>query len=95
MRATYLGIFCVIQLLPIALGRTNNYSEAYSAPITFPKGDHLSDIPLLSGININITQKIQVSKTPIQQSSEAFALEVFCVSLFIDLSLLIFVITSS
>lgn len=82
MKVVYLGIFCLVQLLPSVLGRIANGSEAYSLPITFPTGDNLSDIPLLSGINIDITQKLQVLKTPIQHSSEAFALQVFSVSCF-------------
>lgn len=78
---TYFGIFCIIQLLAFGLANTENNGNAYSLPITFPKGENLSDIPMLSGIAVDITQKIQASKTPIQRSSEAFALELFRVSL--------------
>lgn len=49
--------------------------------ITFPKADNtLLHLPFLHGINLNTKDKVQLTKTPIQSSSEAFALDLIRVS---------------
>lgn len=50
--------------------------------IIFPKADNpLYNLPFLNGINLNTNGKVQLTKTPIQSSSEAFALDLIRVSL--------------
>lgn len=72
----------VVALMQIVNGNfiADANNPAYSIPITFPNGDNINELPLLPGINTDTKHKFQATKTPIQQSSEAFSLEVFCVS---------------
>lgn len=49
--------------------------------IIFPKADNpLHNLPFLHGINLDTKGKVQLTKTPIQSSSEAFALDLIRVS---------------
>lgn len=51
--------------------------------IIFPEADStLNNLPFLHVINLNIKDKVQLTKTPIQSSSEAFALDLIRVSRF-------------
>lgn len=50
--------------------------------IIFPKADNtLQHLPFLHGIDLNTKSKVQLTKTPIQSSSEAFALDLIRVSI--------------
>lgn len=79
MRFVYLATF-IFALMEIVDGNSIADNSAYSIPITFPIGENINELPLLPGINTDTKHKIQATKTPIQRSSEAFSLQVFCVS---------------
>lgn len=71
----------IIQLV-VCYAIPNQIIPIDSDAITFPKTDDniLNNLPFLHGINLNTTHKIQSTKTPIQRSSEAFALDLIRVS---------------
>lgn len=79
MKIIYLEV-SIINLLQIVNGNAVD-NAAHAISITFPNGDNIHELPLLSGVNVDTKQKIHAIKTPIQQSSEAFSLDVFCVSI--------------
>lgn len=55
-------------------------SDAITFPETNGDDDIVSNLPFLHGINLNTKDKVQSTKTPIQRSSEAFALDLIRVS---------------
>lgn len=76
-------ILCVIWALICARKAAATPHQNISDAITFPKSSDdniLNNLPFLHGINLNPKDKVQLTKTPIQRSSEAFALDLIRVS---------------
>lgn len=82
MKVIY-SLIIIIETLHWAFGGVKSGYDPYFGPVIFPTADNISELPLLTGINVNTKDKINIHKTPIQQSSEAFALDVFWVSRFL------------
>lgn len=83
MKSLNLRAICIIKLFIccIGTGATQNVSPINSDAIIFPDAvSSLSNLPFLHVINLNIKDKVQLTKTPIQSSSEAFALDLIRVS---------------
>lgn len=83
MQSSDVLAFCVIQLFGACgtVAIQNQNVSINSDAIVFPKTDDTwNNLPFLHGINLNIEGKIQLTKTPIQISSEAFALDLISVS---------------
>lgn len=88
MTSLSLRSICVIQLSVWCIGigawrvpKSQQHVAINPDAIVFPEADSsLSNLPFLHVINLNIKDKVQSMKTPIQRSSEAFALDLIRVS---------------
>lgn len=88
MTSLKFGAICVIQLSlwcisVIGAWRAAKSQNVPSNPdaIIFPEADsNLHNLPFLHVLNLNVNDKVRLTKTPMQSSSEAFALDLIRVS---------------
>lgn len=73
-------IIFVHQAVAIPRETTRIDSDAIIFPDTNDDDSILNHLPFLHGINLNTKDKVQATKTPIQRSSAAFALDLTRVS---------------